>query len=544
NEFEVMGKIWSPEAIAKNASTTPYGTIAMVDESRVKEDLIYVGTDDGLIQVTEDAGGAWRKIENFPDVPEFTFVSDIQASKHDENIVYASFDNRKRDDFKPYLLKSTNKGNSWTMITNGLPENGTVHSLQQDHVNPDLLFAGTEFGFYFSVDGGEKWLKHSAGLPVIPVRDIAIHERENDIILATFGRGFYIIDNYTPMRQVNSDLLAKDADILPIKDGLIFMGTGGKSNQGATYFRARNPQAGAEFTYYLKEAPKTLKQIRKAAEAEAKKNNEPITYPTWDELRAEDAETAAYLLFTITDSYGNEIRKMKANASKGLKRINWDFRYPSTNPPGNNSREYNSGGGIMTPPGNYNVSMGMVKDGEYTELVPAKSFRTVALNNTTMPASDRAALTRFHRELAELGRVVWGASRYANSLTGHMNLLKVAISNTPGAPADLMKRAIAIQKDLNAMLIKFNGDRTISRRSGVQPPSLGRRISNVVYTQYGSTAEAPGTMREEFSIIEREFEPLLAQLKSLVEVELRSLERDMENAGCPWTPGRIPIWKK
>ncbi len=544
NSLEVMGKIWPPEAIAKNASTSPYGTIVMVDESRVKENLIYVGTDDGLIQVTEDAGGTWRKIETFPDVPEFTFVSDILASKHDESIVFASFDNRKRDDFKPYLLKSTNKGDSWTMITKGLPENGTVHSLQQDHVNPDLLFAGTEFGFFISVDGGENWLKHSPGLPVIPVRDIALQERESDIVVATFGRGFYILDNYSPMRQVNSEIMSKEADILPIKDALVYMQSGGFSNQGSSYYRAGNPRPGAVITYYLKEAPKTLKQIRKAAEAEAKKNNQPISYPTWDELRAEDAETPAYLLFKITDEYGNEIRKLKANASAGLKRITWDFRYPSTYPPGNNSREYQSGGGIMTPPGNYKVSMGMVKEGEYTELVPAKSFKTVALNNTTMPASDRAALGRYHREIAELARVVWGASRFANSLTGHMNLLKVAISNTPGAPVDLMKRALAIQKDLNGIIVKFNGDRTISRRSGVQPPSLGQRISNLAYTQYGSTADATGTMRDSFRIIEQEFEPLLSQLKTLVEVELKSLESDMEDAGCPWTPGRIPVWKK
>ncbi|MFC1564474.1 glycosyl hydrolase [candidate division KSB1 bacterium] len=544
NQLEVMGKIWHPEAIAKNASTSLYGTIVMVDESRVKENLVYVGTDDGLIQVTEDAGGTWKKIENFPDVPEFTFVSDIMPSKHDENVVYASFDNRKRDDFKPYILKSTNKGSSWESISNNLPENGTVHTIQQDHINPDLLFVGTEFGFYYSVNGGESWIKHSSGLPTISVRDIAIQEREDDLILATFGRGFYIIDDYSPMRLVNSEILAKEADILPVKDGLIYMQSGGKGNQGTAYYTAPNPPYGAEFTYYLKEAPKTMRQIRKAAESEAEKKGEPIKYPTLDELRAEDQETATYILFTITDEFGNEIRKLRANASAGLRRIRWDFRYPSTQPPGNNSREYASGGGIMTPPGNYKVAMGMVAEGEYTELVPARSFRTVALNNTTLPAADRAALARFHMELAELGRVVWGASSYTNSLRGHMNLLKVAISNTPGAPADLMRRALAIEKNLSGILVKFNGDPTISRRSGDQPPSLGQRISNLVYTQYGSTADATGTMREQFTVISREFEPLLEQLKSLVEIELRSLERDMENAGCPWTPGRIPVWKK
>jgi len=302
NKLPVMGRVWSVDAVAKNVSTSLYGTIVSLDESPLQEDLLYIGTDDGLIQVTEDAGKNWRKIEKFPGIPEMTYVSDILASKHDKDVVYAAFDNRKRDDFKPYLLKSTDRGKSWTSIASNLPKNGTVHTIQQDHVNPNLLFVGTEFGFFFSIDEGKKWVQLKSGIPTIAVRDIAIQQRENDLVLATFGRGFYILDDYTPLRVLKPQMLQKQAVIFPIKDALMFVPTRGKYGQGATYFAAPNPPVGATFTYYLKETPKTLKQKRKEKERKLWKENKPIPYPSWDELRAEDNEEKPYLLFTIFDS--------------------------------------------------------------------------------------------------------------------------------------------------------------------------------------------------------------------------------------------------
>ena len=239
-----------------------YGTIVSLTESPVKENLLYAGTDDGLIQVTEDAKN-WTKISSFPDVPENTYVSDICASKFDANVVYASFDNILRDDFKPYIYKSNDKGKSWESIAGNLPKNGTVHTIEQDFINPDLLFAGTEFGIFFTTDGGKMWTKLSNGLPTIPVRDIAIQKRENDLVIATFGRGFYILDNYAPLRDIKEELVKKDAHLFPVKDALMYIRNEGRYGQGASYFKAPNPDYGAVFTYYIKEVPKTLKRYKK-----------------------------------------------------------------------------------------------------------------------------------------------------------------------------------------------------------------------------------------------------------------------------------------
>ena len=222
NKLPVMGKVWGPDAVAKNASTSLFGNIVSLTESPVKENLIFVGTDDGLIQVTEDAQN-WRKIDRFPGVPDTTYVSDLFASQHNENVVYASFDNHKNADFKPYLIKSTDKGKTWTSIRGNLPDNGVVYTITEDFENPNLLFCGTEFGLYFTVDGGKKWIQLKGEFPTIAVRDLEIQKRENDLAIGTFGRGIYILDDYSSLRKLSEDLLKREAYVFPVKDALMYM---------------------------------------------------------------------------------------------------------------------------------------------------------------------------------------------------------------------------------------------------------------------------------------------------------------------------------
>ena len=548
NKLSVMGRVWSVDAVAKNVSTSLYGTIVSLDESPLQEDLLYVGTDDGLIQVTEDAGNNWRKIEKFPGVPETTYVSDVLASKHDANVVYACFDNRKRDDFKPYLLKSTNKGKSWESIAANLPDNGTVHTIQQDHVNPDLLFVGTEFGVFFSIDDGKKWIQLKSGIPTISVRDIAIQERENDLVLATFGRGFYILDDYTPLRVLKSEMLEQEAFIFPIKDALMFIPSRGKYGQGSTYFAAKNPEVGTVFTYYLKDAPKTLKQQRKEKEKKLGKDKKPISYPSWDELRAEDNEEKFYLLIAISDKEGNVVRKLTTAPKKGINRITWDFRYHDTSPVRLQGNEFNplstGRSGVMIAPGTYQVSMALSGNGVLTELVPPQQFKTMPLDNTTLPARDKQALVTFQAEAAELYRVIQGTIDAAEDLAKRIQFIKQALHGTPDAASDLVKKARTMEAELDAMLITFNGDRTISRRSENPPTSLSSRLRTMAYTHRGSTSEITQTEKDAYDILKDEFTPLYKKLKNMIEVDLVELEKGLEAVKAPWTPGRLPKWEE
>ena len=218
NKLPVMGRVWGPDAVSKNSATSYFGNIVALAESPKDEGLLYAGTDDGLIQVTEDGGDSWRKIETLPRRAGDDLRRAPGGRQHDAATVYAAFDNHKMGDFKPYLLKSTDRGRTWTSIAGDLPARGSVYALAEDHVDPNLLFAGTEFGLFFTIDGGKKWTRLKGGLPTIAVRDLAIQERENDLVVATFGRGFYVLDDYTPLRRTTPALLEQEAVLFPLDD--------------------------------------------------------------------------------------------------------------------------------------------------------------------------------------------------------------------------------------------------------------------------------------------------------------------------------------
>jgi photosystem II stability/assembly factor-like uncharacterized protein len=333
NTLPVFGKIQSIDAVAKNMSTSNYGNIVSLTESPLVEGLIYVGTDDGLIQVTEDGGANWRAIDQVNGVPKMTYVSRLEASLHDENTVYATFNNKKQADFKPYVFVSRDRGQTWSSITGDLPDREIVYSLMQDHVKPELLFVGTEFGLYFSVDEGTHWFRLKGGLPTIQVRDIDIQREENDLALGTFGRGFYILDDYTPLRQVSEEALEQEAILFPATDALRYVEMRSRVvNRGETFYTAKNPPFGATFTYYLKDGFKTFEDQRIEAEKKAIKDGEDPKIPTYDELRAEEEQIKPKVFFTIRDSNGAVVDRIDGTTKKGMHRVTWNLRYPSARP--------------------------------------------------------------------------------------------------------------------------------------------------------------------------------------------------------------------
>ncbi|MBZ0199887.1 MAG: glycosyl hydrolase [Ignavibacteriaceae bacterium] len=545
NTWQVMGKYWSIDAVGKDVSSSLFGTIVSMTESPVKENLLYVGTDDGVIQVSEDAK-TWRKIDAFPGVPANTYVSDILSSRFDENVVYASFDNIKRDDFKPYLLKSNDKGKTWESISNNLPENGTVHSVEQDFENPDLLFIGTEFGFYFSVNGGGKWLQLKNGLPVVAVKDIALQKRENDIALATFGRGFYILDNYSPLRFATEELLKKEAYIFPIKDALMYIEKGGRYGQGHTYFKAPNPDFGAVFTYYIKDVPKTLKQLRHKKEKDLFKESKPIPQPKYSELRDEEKEVSPYLIFTIKDDRGNIVKKITASASSGVSRIVWDLRYDFSNPLKLTKNKFDPtakpSSGMLAMPGKYNVTLQMVVRDSIADLTGAVEFNTVTLANTTLPAEDRAVLVAFQQKAVNLFRTVRGTQSYLESLAERIEFIRQAVNSTPGISEDFIKRAGDAGNEAEDILFAFNGEKPKASAEEVPPHhvSINDRLSTLVYSNWGSTSIVTEKMESAYNILLDEFPPVWERVKKLAEQDVKALEGELEKAGAPYTPGRLP----
>jgi photosystem II stability/assembly factor-like uncharacterized protein len=544
NSWPVMGKYWGADAVAKDVSTSLYGTIVSLDESPLKEDLLYVGSDDGVIQVTENAGKAWRKIDRFPGVPANTYVSDILPSRFDENIVYASFDNILRDDFKPYLLKSADKGRTWSSIAANLPANGTVHTIAQDHVDSDLLFAGTEFGVFVTLDGGKEWIQLKAGIPTVAVRDIPIQHRENDLVLATFGRGVYILDDYAPLRHVRPDTLDKEFQLFPVRNARMYVQTSMKYGQGGTYFTAPNPDYGAVFTYYLKEAYQTKKQLRQKKDKELFDKGKPIPNPSWEELHREDLETAPYLLFTISDAAGNVVRELRAQPAKGINRLAWDLSYLSPFPvkgEGKFNPLAKDEAGLMVMPGAYKVTVSKVIDNGITPLGESQEFTAGAIANATLPAADRPALVRFQNQVAELTRVLQGAMELVGELNGKLARIRQTLVAMPRVASSLMDRATLMEKKLDEITYLVRGLEPKASEEEIPPAHmpLWSRLSAIIYNQFATTADPGKSQMRDIAIVREELAPLLVQLKQIAGDDLSRLEKEMDAAKAPWTSGRL-----
>ncbi len=544
NRLEIMGKVWSVDAVSKNRSTSFYGSLIALDESTLREGLIYVGTDDGLIQVTRDGGATWTRHDTFKGVPDMSYVGDIKASRFDEGTVFACFDNHKKGDFKPYLMRSDDYGKSWRSIAGDLPERGTVHAIQQDHVNEDLLFVGTEFGVFFTVDGGGKWLQLKAGLPTIAVRDLDLQRRENDVALATFGRGLYILDDYTPLRHVSPDRFESESAILfPVRDAWHFfeatpMGGRQKGSQGDGYWSAANPPHGAVFTYWIKEKTQTLAEQRRKREKAADEAEETYYYPSWDELRAEDRERDPQIVFTVSDAEGQVVRRLLGSNAAGLHRLTWDMCDPSLRPAGTSIGDAS---GELAPPGEYTVSMALVIDERATPLAEPRTFRLKSTDMATFKA-EPDEVAAFRREVAEAMRTVRAASDFGDEIQERIDRLRVAVFNTPGAEDGMAATLRGLELRLLDLLVELEGDRTISSRSEPTPPSLYGRISRVSWGGSESTAPPTRTHRETLDLVSTHMPRVLSELRDL-DAELEKIETTLEAMGAPWTPGRTPVWR-
>jgi hypothetical protein len=520
------------------------------------EGLLYVGTDDGLVQVSEDGGESWRSIGSFPGIPERTYVSDVTASLHDPDTVYAAFNNHKSGDFTPYLLVSEDRGASWRSIAGDLPDGHVLWSVVQDHESQNLIFAGTEFGLFFSRDAGGRWIQLKGGMPPVAVRDLEIQQREDDLVVGTFGRGIRILDDYSALRLATDELLDSEATLFPVRRTWAYlpsdpMGWGAKASQGDAFFVAPNPPFGAVFTYYLKEGLDTLKQSREDQEASKVEQGEPVGYPSWESLRAEDREEAPAILLTVRDSDGAVVATVDGPASAGFHRVAWNLRHPSLEPVELDREpaiwEVDSDDGPAGPPalpGTYTVELAKRAGGGLVPLSEPQAFETVPLGQATLGADDRAALLEFQQQAIRLQRAVLGAVQVVGETENRLRHIKAAADGTPRVSPEMAERARELEGELADLEQELRGDQTVRSRNEPVSPSIVQRINRVVEAHWSSTSAATTTHRRNYEIVAMEFTPVLERLRQLVEVDLADLERSLEAAEAPWTPGRsVPDWK-
>ncbi|MBB4210168.1 photosystem II stability/assembly factor-like uncharacterized protein [Rhodothalassium salexigens DSM 2132] len=542
-----MGRQWSWDAPWDMFAMSNYNTITSIAESPLDEDLLYVGTDDGLIQVTTNGGKRWRKIEvsDLPGVPETAFVNDIKADRHDRDTVYVALDNHKYGDFKPYLLKSTNRGRSWTSLAEGLPDKHLVWRVVQDGQDADLLFAGTEFGLFFTVDGGETWVELDGGVPTIAFRDLAIQERETDLVGASFGRGMFILDDYAFLRDV-------EADDLEDEDALLFppsrrawwyierhrLGFSEGASQGHSYFRAPNPPFGATFTYYLKDGLETREEQRQAREKPLVEAGEDVPFPGFDAVEAERREQTPEIWLVVRDADGNVVRRVAGPTSKGFHRVSWDLRFPAQTaigtPASYPDREPK---GFLAAPGDYTVSLVARVDGKTKQLVSPKPFTVERLRDGALDGAEPEAVVAFWRDLSTLQRSVTGAMQAVGLLEDRLGLIKTAIARSEAAPAELDAQWAEIRDELYEIDAGLSGHKARAEVGALQGPSVAERLGKVLVGTARSTYGPTATHSAVFDEALAQFEGLRARIETLRGETIPALETALMDAGAPWVKG-------
>jgi photosystem II stability/assembly factor-like uncharacterized protein len=300
NKLPMRGAVPDSTVLGRNEGTAEFSNISTIDQSPLKKDLLVVGTDDGLIQVTHDGGKTWTKTDKFPNAPETTFVSRVVWSSAAEGTIYATLDGHRGNDFKPYVVKSTDFGATWTSITSNLPDGGAVQVIREHPRQPNLLFVGTEFGAYFTVDGGAHWTQLKSGIPGVPVHDMQIQARANDLVVGTHGRGIFILDDLSPLENLAQAKQASVAYLFPVQDALLFQPNGSRSSgMGTRGFTGQNPEPGPHIDYTIADVPPSAK-----------------------------------VSLTVLDQSGVPVRALPINKQPGLYRTSWDMRVgpPLTGP--------------------------------------------------------------------------------------------------------------------------------------------------------------------------------------------------------------------
>jgi len=381
--------------------------------------------------------------------------------------------------------------------------------------------------------------------PIAPARLLMVSCR-------TFGRGVYILDDYTSLRLLKPEMLKQEVAVFPMKDALMYiqsqpLGGRGKSFQGERYYTADNPPFGATVTWFLKDPIRTRKEKRQEAEREADRRGAPVAYPTRDQLRAEEEEDAPAVVVTITDSNDRVVRRLNGPIGAGMQRLTWDLRYPAANlsapPPPDADPDFEPPSGPLVMPGTYKLTLAKRVDGVMTQLGQPQQFQVVVEGQENMSTADRSALVEFQQKAVRLQRAVSGATQAANSLRPRLTAIKRAISETPSLPPSLYDQAMALEKRNNEIIRALSGDAEARRRNMNTPPSINDRVGYVVGAQRMSTSRPTQTQQNQYSAAAQDFEAVLAQLRQLIEVDLTRLEKQLEAAGAPWTPGRIPEWR-
>jgi hypothetical protein len=579
----IMGKVQSFENAWDVYAMSTYNTITSLAESKADENILYAGTDDGIIQLTKDGGKSWEEmtVDQLPKVPSTAFVNDIKADLFDKQTAYIALDNHKFGDYQPYLYKTIDGGKKWTSISDGIPDGTLVWRIVQDHINPNLLFLGTEYGVYVSLNKGEKWHKFSSGLPTIPVRDLAIQKRENDLVLATFGRSFYVLDDYSPLREINEESIGKEAILFAPKKALQYNRiNGGTRSSGGATFNAKNPPYGAIFTYYLKEghtskrakrqkaemsekadrslleklnkagykstnkileeeisvlAKKTkieLKKLEKLVKVLEDQKTKDIPFPGWEALDDELNESKPEIILVIKNSDGKTVTQLSAPYKKGISRVSWELNTKLTTAVKTSAKRDYSSIQKMVSPGIYTVSMFKKVEGVLTDLEQNQQFEVERIRKNTLSNPMASKHEAYYNSIAELTKKV---NIYQNKFEKANNRVKAYQKNLNY----ISNERASLTKDVYELVTTMNG---LEREIGGSPSKeeIGEKdhvsLFSSLYSSRGGwypNSYGPTELHmKSFKVATELFKRLQPKIDTYLE-KVNAVGEKMEVAGAP-----------
>ena len=532
----IMGRKQSWDNAWDVGAMSNYNTITSLAESPVQEGLLYAGTDDGFIQVSENGGESWRKIPvTALGLAPRTFVNDIKADLFDANTVYVALDNHKEGDFNPYLFKSTDKGQSWQSISGNIPDRTLVWRMVQDPVKKNLLFAATEFGIYTSLNGGTSWQK-LGGAPTISFRDLTIQKRENDLVAASFGRGFFVLDDYSALREFTEDNLSQKGKLFTPRTAKWFVPRSNIGNTGADYYFAKNPTYGAVFTYHLADEYQTAKEVRKEKETSLNKNKADIPFPGWDALDTERLEEEAQVVLSIQDSQGNVINKISQKASQGSHRMAWNFSHFNPYSISDSPSSYR-GGGALAKPGTYQASLSLVQNGEVTPLDGPISFEVKALREGVLKGISHEEYNAYLTEITQVYKSI-SAVRDVLSESGKMHKAMVtALAQAKILPGTLEPKLEALKLDLTRINQSISGSPSRREVGERNPAGIQSFLSNAMVGLRNSYGPTP-LHKKSLKIAKELLVQLRAEVKSISEVRIPEIEAALKAADAPYILGQ------
>jgi len=544
NRYELPAgeRVVSVDSVFDHMAMSFYSTITAVAESPVEAGVLYAGTDDGLIQVSEDGGETWRQATRPDGLSEVAFINDIEASQHDAEVVIVAADDHKSGDYTPYLFRSTDRGRTWTSIAGDIPAGTTIWAIEQDHVKPELLFVGAEHGVHVSLDSGEHWHKITKDVPTISFRDIVIQRRDDDLVGATFGRGFYVLDDYSPLRELNEDALEQPAALLPVRDAWWYvpyqpMQAADQPTLGTTAFRTPNPEFGATFTYHLSDEIRSAKGERREAEKSADSAADDVPFPGWNALYDEYLEADPTVLLVVRDAKGEPVRLLAAETKAGLHRTTWDLRLPAPDPIRLDKPDFEPPWitdpvGPLATPGEYTVELVRVTADGQEMLAGPESFSVVPAPAVKDGADSDTA--DFRATSTDLARRVAGEAKRLEAARLRIRHLRAGVLATPAA-ADLLSGLETAHRELEDIGVRLVGDPVLQKVHEPTTPSLREQVSRVVNHHRNTTGPPTATQRTAIDQASAEFDGLIAELGAVTDA-LDAVTDQLDTAGGPWTP--------